>query len=193
MIVVNFPSTICHFPHTEYWNDSTLSTRNRAHLMLAESGFFYRKAEMLNRMPELKHKINTKKNLVNAVLRAENIQTLPGAKALKEYTLAEEFMNAIKQCPMYQHETNNADWPTQSRLLPELTSSDATLSSDNNAKSDADLTSSLSGSGDAQNSTVVTPTGEEKVLSEREEKKRRNRRKLIESLQRGEVSEPELM
>ena len=115
---------------TEYWTNCSL--RNKAHLLLAESGFFYRKFEMLNRMRDVTHQINAKKNLNSAILRAESILHLGDVRDMKEIAQAEIYLRIMKAKPSYKKSALSHDWGAQRHKLTDQSSSDLTdpLSSD---------------------------------------------------------------
>ena len=112
---------------SEYWQNA--SVRNQAHLLLAESGFFYRKAEMLNRMIEVKHKQNARKNMNIAIMRAENVRLLGKATEMKEVMQAEKFMAVMRATPIHVRSVIATDWRLQRSKHDTATSSDLTLSS----------------------------------------------------------------
>ena len=105
--------------------------RNHAHLLLAESGFFYRKAEMLNRMVESVHKQNARINLQAAIQRAQSVLELDsaGGSGMKEITQAKNLLQAMKTAPQHVRSVIKVDWDIQRLKHDSATSSDMTQSS----------------------------------------------------------------
>ena len=157
----------------EYWTSlPEPDLQNKAHLLFGECGFFYRKAEMLNRMPDIKHKTNAKKNLMSAIQRCEEILYLPGIDDSIEFHLATEFLFRMKECRLYKQEQVKVEWPFQSKMLDTASSSDL---SPGPGVSEGELRAS-------------TYDGERK-----KEEAERAKNALKNALMCGDASEPELM